>query len=524
MFAINEVLRLVKSHEADSHLTRILLGDANVCIGSRRLRTFLHHGTDCLHCGLKGEGFVIVAHSMPGTEDITHHSLQLFGTKDGERVWLTRDHVQSRALGGLDSMVNSQTLCQTCNQAKGLREKEVLDYLRELCGLSEWGADTDGHYPHLTRTLIHCHLDIAWQEAAKSWDWASPVPVKDQLRPLLEGELMAEEELKKASDQLAHLAATRHLSEDACRRWLNAQGKRFSMTPAQQGRRAPASQLGLSSGGYAVFCFDHAQAQTRLLREVQARRSFEANLVRRQFDTDVNRYAHEMKILIRKKEKQQAATERQEAERLRQKALSAKARHQKVITHEADASPAQDSSFATPAGTPARLLEYQTDMALLAGVLGVSVAEYREGCEHRAPLAKVETTTSETQAKALGMTLGALAVFVTDRATCMTGADGIEEFRRRWAHRHSPDGGLLGPKARRRLKRLELLAEFRNMSPDGYRRWCEEAGARFGVSLSTPKRRATAAALGLTIQGLLAFQTDYEAHSLKLPVVSKFDV
>ena len=41
---------------------------------------------------------------------------------------LTVDHITPRALGGLDSIVNLQLMCHTCNAIKGDRSME---YLRE---------------------------------------------------------------------------------------------------------------------------------------------------------------------------------------------------------------------------------------------------------------------------------------------------------------------------------------------------------------------------------------------------------
>lgn len=283
VFAIDDILGWVRAHRHESHLTQIPVAGTRVRIGTRRLRMFLDRGTDCLGCGLKGEAFVLVPHSREGATQVTHHSLQLYGTKDGERVWITRDHTLAQGLGGLDTLANSQPLCHPCNQHKGRQEHQVLIWLRRHCGLDAHGLASDGHSPFLDQALAQASLAHVWQQVRGALAWFSEEPMEQQMARLMPAWVSSplhHDAGLKAQQTLRALCEVLGVDRPTYQAWCEQRGPAIASLPSTLPGLAAA--LGFSDAGMAVFMNDrallHMQEGTTLLRQRWACRAHTGRL------------------------------------------------------------------------------------------------------------------------------------------------------------------------------------------------------------------------------------------------------
>ena len=108
-------------------------------VSSLRLRTFCRDvglgKLHCASCGLKASFFAVEAFAR-NTDNKSVHA-NLYGVKeDGEEVLFTHDHILARALGGEDTLKNSQTMCGPCNWSKGSREAHQVNQKRFMTTLS----------------------------------------------------------------------------------------------------------------------------------------------------------------------------------------------------------------------------------------------------------------------------------------------------------------------------------------------------------------------------------------------------
>ena len=82
---------------------------------SLRYRTFNDSGTICHCCGRQ-----MLFFAFERQEGQTRAHANGYGyTIDGEEVLFTRDHIKPCSLGGNNSPLNMQTLCEPCNMRKG---------------------------------------------------------------------------------------------------------------------------------------------------------------------------------------------------------------------------------------------------------------------------------------------------------------------------------------------------------------------------------------------------------------------
>jgi hypothetical protein len=94
---------------------------------SLRLQSFLQNGAKCAFPECPFEGSYWAVEKTPAGRSActnrTYH-LNLWGVDpdDGEPVLMTMDHIVARALGGLDVLENSQTMCCWHNWRKGSKE------------------------------------------------------------------------------------------------------------------------------------------------------------------------------------------------------------------------------------------------------------------------------------------------------------------------------------------------------------------------------------------------------------------
>lgn len=103
-----------------------------------RLMTFKHKGVGCVKCGIKGSFFAIerspdrfVVNRDAFSCEPYHMNLYAV-SKKGEEVLMTHDHILARALGGRDTLENSQPMCEGCNSKKGSVEQKLVDLIRKF--------------------------------------------------------------------------------------------------------------------------------------------------------------------------------------------------------------------------------------------------------------------------------------------------------------------------------------------------------------------------------------------------------
>jgi hypothetical protein len=90
-----------------------------VNVSSLRLRTFATKGTTCCKCGLKATHFNLEMTQYDAMIGRPPH-FNLYGfDEDNEIVMLTQDHIIAKSNGGKDKLLNLQTMCSPCNNAKG---------------------------------------------------------------------------------------------------------------------------------------------------------------------------------------------------------------------------------------------------------------------------------------------------------------------------------------------------------------------------------------------------------------------
>lgn len=102
-----------------------------------RLMTFKHKGIGCVKCGIKGSFFAIertpdrlVVNRDAFSCEPYHMNLYAVGER-GEEILMTHDHILARALGGKDTLENSQPMCEKCNSRKGSLEQKLVDLARQ---------------------------------------------------------------------------------------------------------------------------------------------------------------------------------------------------------------------------------------------------------------------------------------------------------------------------------------------------------------------------------------------------------
>lgn len=124
-----EVLPLIMGPIKAGNTERITLEGVKTHVTGLRLATFKEKGLACVTCGITGSLFALERNWSKSETylDLPFH-LNLYALKeDGSEVLMTHDHILARALGGTNSMSNSQPMCSPCNSEKSKEESsEVL--------------------------------------------------------------------------------------------------------------------------------------------------------------------------------------------------------------------------------------------------------------------------------------------------------------------------------------------------------------------------------------------------------------
>ena len=97
-----------------------LPGGFKVHTNSNRLKLFRQTQT-CVACGIRGDHFQL---NWTKNDVIPH--LNMYATKNGASILMTRDHIEPKSLGGGNGLANSQVMCCHCNSKKGNKRDHEL--------------------------------------------------------------------------------------------------------------------------------------------------------------------------------------------------------------------------------------------------------------------------------------------------------------------------------------------------------------------------------------------------------------
>jgi len=81
-------------------------------LNTKRAKVFHKKGTVCVNCGVEGKFFALEKDKGGGIH------LDLYGYIDEEEVLITIDHIVPKSKGGVNTIINFQTMCKLCNEMK----------------------------------------------------------------------------------------------------------------------------------------------------------------------------------------------------------------------------------------------------------------------------------------------------------------------------------------------------------------------------------------------------------------------
>lgn len=127
---IDDAISAIKIHKEISkphnYDKRTLFKGEMIKLSSLRLQTFAYKGTSCSECGIQASFF-----AMERTRSASRYHINMWGIdKNGEEILFTHDHTIARALGGLDKISNTTTMCSKCNHSKGIEEQKIVASLK----------------------------------------------------------------------------------------------------------------------------------------------------------------------------------------------------------------------------------------------------------------------------------------------------------------------------------------------------------------------------------------------------------
>jgi len=106
-FTIEEVFQWIENNPK-----RIYWEKDEFVINTKRAKVFHKKGSTCVNCGVTGTFFALEKDKGGGLH------LDLYGHIDGEEVLITIDHIIPKSRGGVNRMINFQTMCKLCNEMK----------------------------------------------------------------------------------------------------------------------------------------------------------------------------------------------------------------------------------------------------------------------------------------------------------------------------------------------------------------------------------------------------------------------
>lgn len=106
-YTIEEVFKWIEENPK-----RIYWDKDNYSINTRRAKVFHKKGVICVNCGVEGMYFALEKDKGGGIH------LDLYGLIHEEEVLITIDHIVPKSKGGLNKIINFQTMCKLCNEMK----------------------------------------------------------------------------------------------------------------------------------------------------------------------------------------------------------------------------------------------------------------------------------------------------------------------------------------------------------------------------------------------------------------------
>ena len=91
---------------------RIYWERGDYTINTKRAKIFYKKGSICVNCGVEGTFFALERDKGGGIH------LDLYGLIDKEEVLITIDHIVPKSKGGVNKIINYQTMCKICNESK----------------------------------------------------------------------------------------------------------------------------------------------------------------------------------------------------------------------------------------------------------------------------------------------------------------------------------------------------------------------------------------------------------------------
>lgn len=112
-YGVEEFLNVIKEARANGQGEICFKGDM-VKTYSDRYTTFMEKSVVCCECGLEG---IFFAKENTINQNRYHFNLYAID-ENGDEVLMTKDHIQSKAKGGINHISNYQPMCKVCNEIK----------------------------------------------------------------------------------------------------------------------------------------------------------------------------------------------------------------------------------------------------------------------------------------------------------------------------------------------------------------------------------------------------------------------
>jgi 5-methylcytosine-specific restriction endonuclease McrA len=107
VFSIEEIFDWIKKNPKNKYMEY-----ETYKIKMDRIRIFRKKGIICVKCGVKGEFFALEEDKGGGIH------MDLYGIIDTDEVSITIDHIIPKSKGGVNKIINYQTMCKMCNEIK----------------------------------------------------------------------------------------------------------------------------------------------------------------------------------------------------------------------------------------------------------------------------------------------------------------------------------------------------------------------------------------------------------------------
>lgn len=120
-YSVEEVFQIIgeeylsKSDDKGKNQSNIEVDGFQVHPISLRYMTFYQKGTKCVCCGKEGTYFQLDPDRNGANAEYRRH----FNLYAEDGTLMTKDHIIPKSKGGRDHISNMQTMCCTCNKAKG---------------------------------------------------------------------------------------------------------------------------------------------------------------------------------------------------------------------------------------------------------------------------------------------------------------------------------------------------------------------------------------------------------------------